>query len=103
MAHRTIRSSDESLIERLNRLLQGAPPSHTLYAILKLLDNLVGRAILLDIFAPDGTTTYVLPPPMAGFFEFSMMRLRGDIDQRPVPGLWCLHQAVRLHCSQARG
>ena len=25
---------------------------------------------------------YVLPPPMAGFFEFSLMRVRGDIDQK---------------------
>ena len=30
---------------------------------------------------PDGTV-YVLPPPMAGFFEFSMMRVRDDIDQQ---------------------
>ena len=25
---------------------------------------------------------YVLPPPMAGFFEFSLMRVRDDIDQK---------------------
>ena len=30
----------------------------------------------------NGTQTYVLPPPMAGFFEFSMMRTRKDIDQK---------------------
>ncbi len=30
---------------------------------------------------PDGTV-YVLPPPMAGFFEFSMMRVRDDVDQK---------------------
>jgi hypothetical protein len=29
-----------------------------------------------------GKTTCVLPPPMAGFFEFSMMRLRRDVDQK---------------------
>ena len=45
------------------------------------LDALASRAILLDVETPDGTV-YVLPPPMAGFFEFSMMRVRGDIDQR---------------------
>jgi len=45
------------------------------------LDELAGRAILLDVEA-DGVRTYVLPPPMAGFFEFSMMRLRGDLDQK---------------------
>jgi ferredoxin len=46
-----------------------------------VLDELAGRAILLDVEA-DGTTRYVLPPPMAGFFEFSMMRIRGDLDQK---------------------
>ena len=30
----------------------------------------------------DGETGYTLPPPMAGFFEFSMMRVRGDVDQK---------------------
>ena len=36
--------------------------------------------ILLDMEGPNGTL-YILPPPMAGFFEFSMMRVRDDIDQ----------------------
>jgi ferredoxin len=47
----------------------------------KVLDELAGRAILVDV-EKNGTSTYTLPPPMAGFFEFSMMRLRGDIDQK---------------------
>jgi Pyruvate/2-oxoacid:ferredoxin oxidoreductase delta subunit len=47
----------------------------------KILDELSSRAILLDI-EHDGVQEYVLPPPMAGFFEFSMMRMRGDIDQK---------------------
>ncbi len=47
----------------------------------KVLDELACRAILVDI-ERDGETTYTLPPPMAGFFEFSMMRLRGDVDQK---------------------
>ena len=46
-----------------------------------VLDELSGRAVLVDIETDDGRT-YVLPPPMAGFFEFSMMRTRGDLDQR---------------------
>ena len=45
-----------------------------------LLEQLADRALLLDIHA-GGRTLYVLPPPMAGFFEFSLMRVRGDIDQ----------------------
>ena len=47
----------------------------------KVLDELAGRAILVD-YEWNGETTYTLPPPMAGFFEFSMMRLRGDVDQK---------------------
>jgi ferredoxin len=47
----------------------------------KILDELSSRAILVDV-EHNGQTTYTLPPPMAGFFEFSMMRLRGDVDQK---------------------
>lgn len=47
----------------------------------KILEELASRAILLDI-ARNDESIYVLPPPMAGFFEFSLMRLRGDIDQK---------------------
>ncbi|OPZ59441.1 MAG: Ferredoxin-2 [Deltaproteobacteria bacterium ADurb.Bin510] len=47
---------------------------------LKILEDFAERAILLDI-ERNGQTIYILPPPMAGFFEFSLMRTRGDIDQ----------------------
>ncbi len=47
----------------------------------KILDALADRAILLDS-EKDGKKIYTLPPPMAGFFEFSMMRIRNDIDQK---------------------
>jgi ferredoxin len=47
----------------------------------KVLDELASRALLVDV-EQDGTMVYTLPPPMAGFFEFSMMRLRGDLDQK---------------------
>jgi ferredoxin len=47
----------------------------------KVLDELSSRAILVDVEF-NGKTTYTLPPPMAGFFEFSMMRMRGDVDQK---------------------
>ncbi len=47
----------------------------------KTLDELASRAVLVDIESDEGTS-YVLPPPMAGFFEFSMMRVRNDIDQK---------------------
>jgi ferredoxin len=45
------------------------------------LERLADKALLVD-FAVAGETRYVLPPPMAGFFEFSMMRVRHDIDQK---------------------
>jgi hypothetical protein len=47
----------------------------------EVLDRLASRAILLGL-ERNGTPIYVLPPPMAGFFEFSMMRRRGDVDQK---------------------
>ncbi len=47
----------------------------------KVLHTLSSRALLLDI-QQNGESVYTLPPPMAGFFEFSMMRVRGDIDQK---------------------
>ncbi len=46
-----------------------------------VLDRLAERAILVDV-EQNGKSIYTLPPPMAGFFEFSMMRVRGDIDQK---------------------
>jgi ferredoxin len=52
-----------------------------LTAARKALDELASRAVLVDI-EQNGETTYVLPPPMAGFFEFSMMRIREDVDQK---------------------
>jgi ferredoxin len=58
-----------------------------LSAAQKTLDDLASRAVLLDI-EEDGKQTYVLPPPMAGFFEFSLMRTRGDIDQRVLSELF---------------
>jgi hypothetical protein len=58
----------------------------------KILNELAGRAILLDI-QKNNQTYYVLPPPMAGFFEFSMMRIRGDIDQKLLSELF-----FQYHC-----
>jgi len=53
----------------------------------KILDQLAGRAILVDIEI-NGEMVYALPPPMAGFFEFSMMRIRNDIDQKVLSELF---------------
>ena len=52
-----------------------------------ILDELAERAILLDM-EKDGGTVYVLPPPMAGFFEFSLMRVGGAVDQKALSELY---------------
>ena len=52
-----------------------------------ILEELAGRALLVDI-ERRGRSVYVLPPPMAGFFEFSLMRTRGDIDQKALSELF---------------
>jgi len=53
----------------------------------KILETLAGRAILVDMEI-HGKRFYTLPPPMAGFFEFSMMRVRRDIDQKALSELF---------------
>lgn len=118
MSHQTIKSSYQRLEERLNKFPQKAPPSETLYKILrvlfdekeaglvaqlpikpfdvekasriwrleekearKILEKLASKALLMDI-EHQRKQQYMLPPPMAGFFEFSLMRVRDDIDQK---------------------
>jgi len=58
-----------------------------------VLDTLADRAVLLD-YESDGVRRWVLPPPMAGFFEFSMMRLRGDVDQKLLAELFYQYVTV---------
>jgi ferredoxin len=53
----------------------------------QVLDELSTRAMLVDIQRKN-QTIYVLPPPMAGFFEFSLMRIRGDLDQKVLSELF---------------
>ena len=119
MAHHASRSSVyRRLTDRLNRSPQGAPPSETLFEILRLLfsereaelvsvlplkpftvaraaaawktteaeaqrvlETLASRALLVDLEGKDGVR-YVLPPPMAGFFEFSLLQALPERDAR---------------------
>jgi len=67
----------------------------------RILDGLADRALLLDTLAPGGETTYVLPPPMAGFLEFSLMRTRGDLDQKALSEL--LYQYLNVEEDFIRG
>ncbi len=53
----------------------------------KTLDLLASRALLVDM-EQNGVQEYSLPPPMAGFFEFSMMRVRNDVDQKALAELF---------------
>ncbi len=59
----------------------------------KVLDELADRAILVDI-EQQGEQIYAVPPPMAGFFEFSLMRIRDDIDQKALSELF--HQYITV-------
>lgn len=58
-----------------------------------ILDELADRAILVDM-EQNGETVYCLPPPMAGFFEFSLMRLRNDVNQKILSELY--HQYINV-------
>ena len=53
----------------------------------KCLESLADRALLVD-FGEKRRTWCVLPHPMAGFFEFSLRRVRGDIDQKALSELY---------------
>ena len=59
----------------------------------KVLEELASRAVLVDI-ERNGGSWYALPPPMAGFFEFSLMRVRGDLDQKALSELF--HQYLNV-------
>jgi ferredoxin len=124
LSHIASRAAYQSLVDRLNRFPQGAPPSELLYRILEMLfsedearrvallpikpfkaevaarvwklplsearsilDRLADRGILIDV-DQNGDSVYSLPPPMAGFFEFSMMRVRTDVDQKVLAELF---------------
>ncbi len=46
-----------------------------------ILESLASRGMMLDIDTRHGQE-FVMPPPMAGFFEFSMMRIGDHYDQK---------------------
>lgn len=60
---------------------------------MQILEKLASRAVLLDMEL-EGEQRYMLPPPMAGFFEFSLMRTRGDINQKVLSELF--HQYLNV-------
>ncbi len=131
MSHHTQREAYGAYVDRLNRFPQGAPPSDTLYQILrvlvsqeeaaqlaalpirpftaaraakvlrltqgeaeKALNHLCDKAMLLDVVKDGQETRYMMPPPMAGFLEFALMRVRADIDQKLLSELY--HQYLSV-------
>jgi ferredoxin len=53
------------------------------------LDTMAGRGLVLDLRdRRDGTITYMLAPPVVGFFEFSMMRLDDGLPKARLAGAY---------------
>ena len=59
----------------------------------KMLDHLCEKALLVDS-EHNGVRQFVMPPPMAGFIEFALMRTRGDIDQKYLAELYYQYMNV---------
>jgi Pyruvate/2-oxoacid:ferredoxin oxidoreductase delta subunit len=58
-----------------------------------ILEALASRGMMLDIDSHHGQR-FVMPPPMAGFFEFSMMRIGDHYDQKLLAELF--HQYLNV-------
>ncbi len=59
----------------------------------KYLLHLCEKALLVDS-DHNGVRKFVMPPPMAGFIEFALMRTRGDIDQKYLGQLYYQYMNV---------
>ncbi|MEL7648439.1 MAG: 4Fe-4S binding protein [Sedimentibacter sp.] len=57
------------------------------------LEQLCEKALLVDSYYK-GERQFVMPPPMAGFIEFALMRTRGDIDQKYLSELYFQYMNV---------
>ena len=57
------------------------------------LEQLCQKALLVDSYY-NGVRQFVMPPPMAGFIEFALMRTRGDIDQKFLSQLYFQYMNV---------
>ena len=58
-----------------------------------ILEALASRGMMLDIDSDRGQR-FIMPPPMAGFFEFSMMRIGDHYDQKLLAELF--HQYLNV-------
>ena len=59
----------------------------------KFLTHLCEKALLVDSYH-NGVRKFVMPPPMAGFIEFALMRTRGDTDQKYLSELYYQYMNV---------
>ncbi len=59
----------------------------------EILDELAAKGLMFDI-GDDYSKLYFLAPPMAGFFEFSIMRLDGRFDKKVLSELY--HQYINV-------
>ena len=59
-----------------------------------MLEDLAGRAMLLDM-EQNGQQMFCLPPPMAGFFEFSMMRVTSISTSKRISSRRCSSRTGR--------
>jgi Na+-translocating ferredoxin:NAD+ oxidoreductase RNF subunit RnfB len=66
-----------STAERISSLT-----GHEVNSLKKDLDCMIKKGLIVDLQRTDGKTYYFLNPTVVGFFEFSMMRRRTDIDQK---------------------
>jgi len=57
------------------------------------LEHLCVKALLIDSYYK-GVRRFAMPPPMAGFIEFALMRTRGDIDQKYLSELYYQYMNV---------
>jgi formate hydrogenlyase subunit 6/NADH:ubiquinone oxidoreductase subunit I len=57
----------------------------------KKLDRMADKGLVFDFTHPARGKYYMLAPPVVGFFEMSMMRVRQDIDQKEVARLLSLY------------
>jgi Na+-translocating ferredoxin:NAD+ oxidoreductase RNF subunit RnfB len=53
----------------------------------ELLGVMQRKGLVVDLPRPDGRVSWFLNPTVVGFFEFTMMRVRDDVDQRKVATL----------------
>ena len=61
----------------------------------KILDTLASKALILDLECDkDDEKKYLMAPPMAGFFEFALMRTGGNLDQKVLSQLF--HQYLNV-------